>query len=836
MRFEGANPNPQIEGKEELPGTVNYFVGSDPAKWSTSVPCFGRVVYRNLYPGIDLAYYGNNRQLEYDFVVAPGADPRAIRLKFSGHDKARIDKNGDLVLLAGGHELRQHKPVIFQERDGRREPIGGRYVLNGNIIGFEVASYDASRALLIDPLLGYSSYLGGNNEDNGSGVATDSACNVYVTGGVLSTDFPVSPGTYPAKLGTSKERTIYVAKIDPDSETLIYSAFLGSGSSSGIAVDGSGNVYVIGTPGTDFPITYDSGGTGMVTGFVARLSADGTKLLYSTVLHSSVSPTAIAVDAAGAAYVAGTAAGKTLPTTPGVVQPSSPGGTVGFVLKVNPAGNRYDYLTYFAGPSGNATVVLSGIAVDSSGNAYITGNTTAKDLPVTANAPQPQNAGGNDSFFFKLNATASSFLFGTYLGGVGGDWGQGVGLDAANNSYVGGFTTSGPFPTTPGAYITSVAGYGGAAWVVKYGPDFKIQFSSYVADVASVKALAVDANGNTTLTGEAAFTSTLRTTPDAVKAKVDRNADGAQAWVAKLNSAGTRLLYGTYFGGSADETSQAVAVDGDGSIYITGETFSSNLPVSFNPVQKSKNPTQYRDAFVSQFVDIPWFDAAHVANGANFAAGPVAPGEIITMYGFSLGPKAFKTYNITGGKFDTTLARTKITFDGVPAPIIYASWGQTSVVVPYSVRGGTTQVVVEYKGRASAPVTLPVAATSPGIFTAAASGSGQGAILLEDYSLNTAQNAVPRGRPAMVFTTLGGENGVDGMLAGGIAQHPLPVTATVGGKDAQVIYAGPSPGLIWGLTQVNVIVPDSAPTGPAVPIVITVGGRSTQSGVTMAIK
>src|SRR5262249_26105156 len=142
----------------------------------------------------------------------------------------------------------------------------------------------------------------------------------------------------------------------------------------------------------------------------------------------------------------------------------------------------------------------------------------------------------------------------------------------------------------------------------------------------------------------------------------------------------------------------------------------------------------------------------------------------------------------------------------------------------------------EYKGRASAPVTLPVAATSPGIFTAAASGSGQGAILLEDYSLNTAQNAVPRGRPAMVFTTLGGENGVDGMLAGGIAQHPLPVTATIGGKDAQVIYAGPSPGLIWGLTQVNVIVPDSAPTGLAVPIVITVGGRSTQSGVTMAIK
>jgi uncharacterized protein (TIGR03437 family) len=236
-------------------------------------------------------------------------------------------------------------------------------------------------------------------------------------------------------------------------------------------------------------------------------------------------------------------------------------------------------------------------------------------------------------------------------------------------------------------------------------------------------------------------------------------------------------------------------------------------------------------------VNIPWFDPDHVANGASFKGGAIAPGEIITIYGFSLGPKRLKTYNITNGKFDSLLGRTKITFDGVPAPIIYANWGQTSVVVPYSVAGkSTTQVVVEYKGRPSAAVTLQVAESSPGIFTSAATGSGQGAILLEDYSVNSAQNAVRRGRPAMIFTTVGGENGSDGLLAAGIAQHPLPVTATIGGKDAQVIYAGPSPGLIWGLTQVNVIVPDSAPTGATVPITITVGNRSTQSSVTIAIK
>jgi uncharacterized protein (TIGR03437 family) len=215
----------------------------------------------------------------------------------------------------------------------------------------------------------------------------------------------------------------------------------------------------------------------------------------------------------------------------------------------------------------------------------------------------------------------------------------------------------------------------------------------------------------------------------------------------------------------------------------------------------------------------------------------VAAGEIITLYGFSLGPKVLKTYTMTGGKFDTTLGRTRITFDGVAAPVIYSSWGQTSVVVPYAVAGKrSTDVVVEYKGRRSAVVNLPVVDSAPGIFTTANSGSGQGAILLENYSVNGPGNPVARGRAAMVFMTVGGENGVDGVLAGGISQHPLPVSATIGGRDAPVLYAGPSPGLIWGLTQVNLLVPDNAPTGGAVPVVITFGTRQTQTGVTMAVK
>jgi uncharacterized protein (TIGR03437 family) len=841
MRFKGANPNPMIEGAGQLPGTVNYFFGSDPAKWTAAVPRFNRVLYRSVYSGIDLAYYGNDRQLEYDFIVSPGADPRAIRLEFAGQDKARIDSAGDLVLMAGGHELRQHKPVVYQERNGRRETVEGRYALNGNTVSFEVGPYDRGRALVIDPLLGYSSFLGGNNEDDAPAVATDPACNVYVTGGSMSADFPISPGTYPAKRSSATIRTVYVTKIDPDSETLLYSAFLGAGSSSGIAVDAAGNAYITGASNIDFPATYDpKGGTGSGA-FVAKLSPDGAKLIYSVLLRGGTVTNAITLDGKGAAYIGGTVNNsKTFLTTAGVIQPTFPGtaSSTGFVAKINPDGQSFGYATYFGSPGTGSNVVINALAVDSSGNAYITGNTRATDLPVTSNAPQPKIGGAvDDAFVFKLNPAASSILFGTYLGGIGADWGQGIGLDGSNNIYVAGYNTGAAFPTTVGSYLQSAAS-GGAAWVVKYSPDFKVRFSTYIANVNGMSGLAVDAAGNTYLAGPAQSTATLQTTPDAVKSKVDRNADGAQAWVAKLDPTGTRLLYGTYFGGAKDETVGGLAIDSDASIYISGETFSPDIPVSFNPVQRTHDANlQYRDAYTAQFVEIPWFDADHVANGASFKGGAIAPGEIITIYGFSLGPKLLKTYNITAGKFDSLLARTKITFDGVPAPVIYANWAQTSVVVPYSVAGkSTTQVVVEYKGRPSAPVTLQVAESSPGIFTSAANGSGQGAILLEDYSVNGPQNAVPRGRAAMVFMTVGGENGTDGLLAGGIAQHPLPVTATIGGKDAQVIYAGPSPGLIWGLTQVNVIVPDSAPTGSAVPITITVGNRSTQSSVTMAIK
>ena len=838
LRFAGANGAPAVEASERLAGTVNYYPGADPGAWRTGVPRYGRVSYFGVYPGIDVTWYGNGRRAEYDFVVAPGADPGRIRLALGAVSSAVIDGAGDLVLLAGGEEMRQHRPVVYQDIGARRVMVDGRYVLRGREVSFAIGRYDRARTLTIDPLLGYSTYLGGNEEEDATAVAADGSSYVYVTGSTTSTDFPISAGAYQGskKPGSAQ---VYVTKIEPDSETMIYTAILGVGSSVGIAADAAGNAYVTGAQKGDFPVTYDLPAVGAPS-YIAKLSPDGTKLVYAALLHGAASATAIAVDAGGAAYITGTT-GRTLPTTGNAYQRTFPGtaSATGFVAKLNADGRAFGYITYLGGAASAAGVTLRAIAVDGSGSAFVTGNTRAADLATTSNAPQPRIGGAvDDAFLMQLNAAGSGVVFGTYLGGVGSDWGYGVALDGARNIYVGGHTTGAAFPTTAGAFKPAVAGFGGAGWVVKYGPDYKVAYSTYVADVTSLRGLAVDGPGNAYVTGEASFVSTLQTTPDAIKARVDRNADGAQAWVAKLDPTGARLIYGTYFGGSKDETCAGIAVDPDASLYISGETFSTDIPVSFDPVQRTHDPDlKTRDTFVTQIAEPPWFDAGHVANAASFQGGAVAAGEIVTIYGFALGPKVLKTYTITGGKFDSYLGRTRITFDGVPAPVIYASWGQTSLVVPYSVAGKrTTEVVVDYKGRTSAPVTLPVVDSAPGIFTAANSGSGQGAILLENFSVNGPGNPVARGRAAMVFMTVGGENGTDGMMAGGIAQHPLPVRATVGGVDAPVLYAGPSPGLIWGLTQVNVLVPDNAPTGSAVPVVITFGSRSTQAGVTMAVR
>src|SRR6266568_3527378 len=426
MSLVGAARKPVVSGLDEQPGKANYFIGKDRSKWRTNVPTYAKVHYQNVYPGIDLVYYGNQRQLEYDFVVALGADPKKIALRFQGAEKVEIDAQGELMLHTTGGDMHQHKPVIYQEIDGVRRDIDGGYVIkSGKRVGFQIAAYDTSRPLIIDPVvLSYSTFLGGSFEDEGSGIAVDAAGNAYVTGMTASINFPTTPGAFNTTNGQFPEA--FVTKLDPAGSTLVYSTYLGGNGDDrgrGIAVDSQGNAYVTGaTLSTDFPTTvgaFQTASRGSAESFVTKLDPTGSTLVYSTYLGGGGPDvgSGIAVDADGNAYVTGYTTSPTFPTTVGAFQFIFGGGADVFVTTLNPAGSALVYSTFLGGHN---TDMGKGIAVDALGNIYVTGTTNSVNFPTTAGAFQPIFGGGfnGDIFVTKLDPKALgplSLVYSTFL-------------------------------------------------------------------------------------------------------------------------------------------------------------------------------------------------------------------------------------------------------------------------------------------------------------------------------------------------------------------------------------------------------------------------------------
>jgi hypothetical protein len=466
LAFVGANPTPRVAGLEDLPGKANYFLGKDPARWRTQVPTYAKVEYRDLYPGVDLVYYGHRGQLEYDLVLQPGADPARIVLAIQGADRLDVDGQGDLVLHTAGGAVRQRKPVIYQDVDGVRRQIAGGYVLKAaHQVAFQVGVYDASRPLVIDPVLVYSTYLGGSQtHEHGLGIAVDSSGNAYVTGSVsfghTSANFPTTAGAFQPAFGGSTDA--FVTKLDPTGSRLVYSTYLGgSGSDVGasIAADAAGNAFVTGrTSSTNFPTTVGalqpSFGGGWADAFVVKLDPTGSALVYSTYLGGGGGPdpvggelpgdwgAGIAVDASSNAYVVGSTSSANFPTA-NAVQPASGGFHDAFVVKLDPTGSALAYSTYLGGSSRDVGV---GIAVDPAGNAYVIGSTLSADFP-TANAVQPASGGFDDAFVAKLDPTGSALAYSTYLGGSEGEAGKAIAVDPSGNAYVTGWTQSTDFPT-----------------------------------------------------------------------------------------------------------------------------------------------------------------------------------------------------------------------------------------------------------------------------------------------------------------------------------------------------------------------------------------------------
>ncbi|HKZ47453.1 MAG TPA: SBBP repeat-containing protein [Thermoplasmata archaeon] len=595
LTFEGgANVVP--EALDPGPTRNHFFLGNDPTRWQRDVRSFGTITYENLYEGIDLVYRTDGAGLKYEFLVHPGGDPARIAIRYEGTSGLSIDPAGDLVAATALGPLRDTAPRSFQ---GTQE-VSCRFALRAaDTAGFACDSWNRRETLVIDPLV-YSTYLGGSRFDYGFAVTTDSSGNAYVVGYTDSMDFPVGPGidvTFnfgQADVFVTKLNTAAVPPALP-----VYSTYLGGGFSwgstdwdfgYGIAVDSLGNAYVTGvTSSPNFPTTPGAPYTSLNGGgdaFVAKIDPTGSQLLYSTYLGGSGGGDGgygIAVDAIGNAYVTGETNSGDFPVPPSAAQPMNAGGfSDAFVAVLGGSGVVLGG-TYLGGTNGD---IGYGIALDGFANAYVAGLTFSGDYPTTSGAFQTSLSGLYDAFLTKVSPMGTTIGYSTYVGGSNGvDVGRAVGVDSSGNAYLAGTTGSSDFPTTPGAYDTTPAG--GDVYVTKFNAGgTALTFSTMISgnNQDFVAALALDAAGNALLTGFTASTD-WPTTAGAY----DTTHNGLDdAYVTKLSTSGSSLLYSTFYGGSGQDFGFGIAVDAAGDAYITGYTDSLDLPLTLGAVQSSR--------------------------------------------------------------------------------------------------------------------------------------------------------------------------------------------------------------------------------------------------------
>jgi hypothetical protein len=669
MQIVGTNLQPQVEGLEELPGKINYFIGNDPVQWRTNIPTYAKVKYYDVYSGVDLVYYGNQRQLEYDFIVAPGVDPATVILSFQDQNgqlvPVHVNEDNALVLRLADGEVHFRKPLVYQEVNGVRREVAGTYLLrntqhaapDASQIGFQVASYDVTKPLIIDPVLEYSTYLGGSLGDQGEGIAVDGAGNTYVTGSTSSLSLPPSYVGFPLLYPLSESWQYggaFVTSFDATG-TLRYSTYLAGNQSGvldeghGIAVDTSGNAYVTGRARTpNFPTAPKSGTTclayqctragssGSDDAFLSKLSPQGNSLLYSTYFGGGGGEqgNGIAVDANNNVYIVGQSSPSSSPLFPtkNPVPDAAGGNLDAFVAKFNLVGgtasqpHNEDDLVYSTLLGGSGSDIAYDVAVDGNGSAYVTGRTDGPSVGVNGVPPKDfplinayqMSANGNgtggqaDAFAAKLSATGSSLDYSTYLGGSNGDEGAAVAVDSNGNAYVTGWTASivgsgqiafplvNPLQTNNGGVSD--------AFLTKITPTGSVVYSSYVGGNRTDRArgIALDLSGSVYLTGWTA----LYSSPDNFfnLNPLQSCTSNSDAFVIKLKPTADLKYapeYATCLGGTNTDQGNAIAVDTLGNAYITGYTVSIDFP-TVSPYQGSlsgntgTNFGNYNDAFVAK--------------------------------------------------------------------------------------------------------------------------------------------------------------------------------------------------------------------------------------------
>ncbi len=815
MRLTGANRSVP-EPLDILPGTVSYFRGNDPAKWRTGIPTYSRVRADNVYPGIDLVFHGNQTRLEYDFVVSPAADPSRIRLRFSG--AFRRDPEGNLILSTHSGHFIQRRPIAYQDIGGERREIPSRFAVRRNgEISFVLGKYDRSAPLVIDPVLSYATFLGGNRADELHAITVDSAGNSYVAGITTSTNRGDADAT--------------LRKINPTGTAVLYTANFGGGGTdeaNAVAVDPSGNIFVAGrTDSSDFPNpagAFQRGNAGGIDAFLLRVNPNTNQLLFSTYFGGSGDDRALALalDPAGNAYITGSTSSTDLNTNAAAFSRRNAGGVDGFVAKFDSLGNA-SFATYIGGAADDFGY---GIAADAAGRIYVAGSTNSDNFPLTA-ALQGSRRGNTDAFVMRMDASGATLLFSTYLGGGNRDVAQAIALDSSGNIYVAGSTASGDFPTVRGSYQTENAGGDSDIFVTKLSPDGRTAFySTYIGshgtDIAN--GIAVDSTGQAFITGS----TDSDQFPVTDNAQQINRAGNSDVVLFELNQPGTAAIYSTFLGGATDETGRAIALDSAGNAYIAGITNSSGFPATGQSVQNVYGGGG-SDGFIAKIsfpTTPPTVNPGGVVNGGNFASGPVAPGSLITIFGSNLASSAT---GATATPLPTTLGGITVNINGTPAPIVYVGTNQINVQLPYEVRPGTATATIAGPGGTSATSSFAVAQAAPAIFV----NNNRGVVQNQDFSLNTGSNPAKTGTVIVVYFT--GQGPLDNSVSTGVrtpnsplSRATLPASATIGGVNAPLQFIGLTPGYV-GLAQANIVVPQLT-TGDY-PLVLNAGGVPSNSAL-----
>jgi hypothetical protein len=605
MQLLDADPHARALQQQPLEGRVNYFMGKEPSKWHTDIPTFGKVGFHAVYPGVDVVYYGNQQCLEYDFVVAPHADPRQIKLWFGGAQDVRVNAAGELIVRAQGRELTWRKPTVYQQNATGKHAVVAHYRLkrlpNGEAgVTFALGRYDTARPLVIDPVLTYSTYLSFGFPANAV-LAVDSAGSAYIAS-TISTIF---------------QSYIQIIKLNATGTALVYTTTLGpqassvSSAASRIAVDSTGSAYLTGdTDASNFPTTVGAFKTQRSTAyrdvFVTKLNPAGDGLTYSTFIGAGTA-SCLALDSSGSAYITGSTSATDFPVTPGAFQAvnHAPTHSNAFITKLNATGTGLVYSTYLGGSvdlSNDAFYTDNGqsIAVDANGNAYIAGTTASTDFPTTPGAFQRVNRISDNrftTFVTKLNATGTALLYSTYLGGTREDTPHGIAVDSSGNACIVGQTISTDLPTTPGAFQRTFPQLDGhyTAFVTKLNPTGTgLIYCTYLGGTYqggpypsqdTPNSIAVDSSGNAYVTGTTT-SSGFPTTIGALK-RVQNPQGYPNAFVTKFNPTGTALIYSTLLGGTFQhagnnlgDAGDSIAIDSAGNVYVAGSTQSGDFPTT----------------------------------------------------------------------------------------------------------------------------------------------------------------------------------------------------------------------------------------------------------------